>query len=281
MASSVAFAMCSASKTSLPPSHVLLAYGVFFALGAAVYHFVAEGEFSALLTLSVMVQCLAMALLGLSSLMSGSAAGISARSLGLEALALCCRLSSTTWLNGYLPVDASGDWVFQAFDVASLVMVVALLRRVLQQRRDPHEAAQDSLPVVQMILACFLAAALLHADLNRRPLFDALWMAGLFLGVVAVLPQLWLISRSGGRSGALMSHHIAMMALSRMLSGVFMWYARHDIPCKPWVGEIQHASYAILGAHLVHLVLLADFGYYYVKGIAKAGLGCVVDVEIV
>mmetsp|Transcript_57887 Transcript_57887/g.167782 ORF Transcript_57887/g.167782 Transcript_57887/m.167782 type:complete len:284 (-) Transcript_57887:136-987(-) len=278
--SSFAIAQCNASKASLPPIQVLVAYGVFLALGGIVYHLVAEGEFSALLTLSVMVQCLAVALLGLSRLVSGDAAGISARSLGLEALALCCRLSSTTWLNGYLPVDASGDWVFQAFDVLSMVMVVALLYRVVRMRGS-YDAADDSLPVLPMILACFLGAALLHADLNRRPLFDALWMAGLFLGVVAVLPQLWLISRSGGRLEALMSHHIAMMALSRMLSGVFMWYARHDIPCRPWIEGVEHASIAILWAHFVHLLLLADFGYYYLKGIAKTGLSCVAEVELV
>mmetsp|Transcript_56274 Transcript_56274/g.110943 ORF Transcript_56274/g.110943 Transcript_56274/m.110943 type:complete len:285 (+) Transcript_56274:124-978(+) len=274
-------AMCSASKVQLPPNQVLFAYGIFLALAAAMYHSVAEGEFSALLTLSVMVQCLAVALLGLSSLISGGVNGISARSLGLEALALCCRLSSTTWLNGYLPVDASGDWVFQAFDFLSLIMVFTLLHRVLHVKRDTYEGTEDSLPVMHMIFACFLGAALLHADLNQRPLFDALWMAGLFLGAVAVLPQLWLISRSGGRVEALMSHHIAMMALSRILSGIFMWYASNDIPCRPWVDGIQHASLAILGAHFVHMVLLGDFGYYYLKGIARAGLGCAVDIEIV
>ena len=59
-----------------------------------------------------MVQCLAVVLLGLQMISTGSASGISARALLLDALAICCRLPSTLWLNGYLPVDASADYVF-------------------------------------------------------------------------------------------------------------------------------------------------------------------------
>merc|ERR1719506_3335602 len=67
-----------------------------------------------------MIQCLALALLSLQMISTGSASGISARALSLDAIALCCRLSSTLWLNGYLPVDASGDHVFQIVDICSL-----------------------------------------------------------------------------------------------------------------------------------------------------------------
>merc|ERR1719345_86625 len=90
-------------KEGTPPQ-VMVTYGLFFFLAMVVYHYVADGEFSAILTMSVMFQCLAVALLGFQSISMGSAAGILARSLKLEALALVLRLSSTTWLNGYLPV---------------------------------------------------------------------------------------------------------------------------------------------------------------------------------
>jgi len=61
-------------------------------------------------------------------------------------------------------------------------------------------------------------AALLHADEDRRVIFDTLWMAGLFVSVVAVLPQLWLITKSGGRVEALTSHYVAALALSRVMA---------------------------------------------------------------
>ena len=46
----------------------------------------------------------------------------------------------------------------------------------------------------------------LHGNMNGRPIFDALWMAGLFINTIAVLPQLWLVTKTGGRVEALTSH---------------------------------------------------------------------------
>merc|ERR1719491_2570471 len=101
---------------------------------------------------------------------------------------------------------------------------------------------------------------------------------GLFLSTIAVLPQLWLITRSGGQVEALTSHYIAAMAAGRALSGVFMWHARGDISCVPWFGEFNHAIWAILGSHLLHLLLLCDFGYYYIKAVMAQGLACTIDI---
>merc|ERR1719287_421320 len=78
-----------------------------------------------------MVQCLALVLLGLQMISTGSASGISARALSLDALAICCKLSSTLWLNGYLPVDASGDHIFQFFDICSLAILAWTLYQIL------------------------------------------------------------------------------------------------------------------------------------------------------
>jgi len=262
-----------------PPTSVTVAYGIFFVVAMAVYHFVADGEFSSVLTMSVMFQCLGFALLGVQVLLKGSAAGISGRSLGLEAIALMLRLSSTTWLNGYLPVDASGDWIYQAVDFLSLALVAGLLYQVLVARGNGYQEAEDSLPIVPIIVGGVVLATLLHADMNSRPVFDAAWMAGLFIGAVAVMPQLWLVTKTGGKVEALTSHYIAAMAISRLLSGAFMWHARHDITCEPWVEGWEHAIVAILGAHVLNLVLLGDFGYFYVKAVLKQGLGCQLHLE--
>lgn len=264
--------MAQVAGKSAPPSQVQIAYALF-GLGAYfVFSHMAGGEFSAILTLSVVFQCLAMTLLALQVLLKGSAAGISARALQLDAAAICLRLSSTTWLNGYLPVDMTGDCIYQVFDLASLVVLLWLLHRVFVVHRTTYQATEDSLSVVPFILLSLLLSFLLRADMNARPLFDALWMAGLFVSTVAVLPQLWLITRSHSRCEALTSHYIAAMALSRILSGTFMWHARHDITCEPWVEGFNHAIWAILGAHALHLILLADFAFYYVKAVMKSGL---------
>merc|ERR1719213_42927 len=87
-----------ASNTQNP--RVVLVYVVFLTISVLVYNLIAEGEFSAVLTVSAIFQCLAFSLLGVHAVSTDSVHGISAKSLQLDAIALACRLSSTTWLEG-------------------------------------------------------------------------------------------------------------------------------------------------------------------------------------
>ena len=48
--------------------------------------------------------------------------------------------------------------------------------------------------MLPMVFVCILLAAIFHADMNARPIYDTLWMSGLFLGSVAIMPQLWLMT---------------------------------------------------------------------------------------
>jgi len=261
-----------ASSTRVHRPGVALAYVVFVTIALLVYHLFAESEFSSILTLSAVFQCLAFSLLGIQALSTDSVKGISAKNLQLDALALVCRLSSTTWLEGYLPNDQTGDFLYQVFDFVSLGMVLWLLHRVLVIQRRTYDASEDALPIAPFVLGSLVLAAILHGDLNDRAIFDTLWMWGLFVSAVAVLPQLWMMTRTRARVPALTSHYVAVMAFARILSGLYMWHAHSEITCEPWIGDFNHAGYAILAAHVVHLLLLGDFAYFYVKNLARAGL---------
>merc|ERR1740120_495784 len=88
-----------------------------------------------------------------------------------------------------------------------------------------------------------------------------------------------MVARTGGVVDALTSHYIAVMAVSRVLSGTFMWHARFDVTCAPWIEGVNHAIWAILLAHAVHLLLLGDFAFYYVRAICAQGLACKIDLQ--
>jgi len=268
----------SSSKASGNSPGTIAVYAVFVTVAVLVYHWIAEGEFSAVLTLSAIFQCLAFCLLGVQAL-AGTTQGISVKSLQLDALALACRLSSTTWLQGYLPFDSTGDYLYQCFDALSLAMVLWLLYRVLSVQKETYETDEDGLPAWPFAVASLVLAGLFHGDLNDRPLFDTLWMCGLFVSAVAVLPQLWMMTRSRASIPALTSHFVAVMAFSRILSGSYMWYAHSEITCEPWIGNFQHAGYAILAAHAVHLLLLGDFAYFYCKNLATSGLSAPLELS--
>jgi hypothetical protein len=261
-----------ASRTKTPLGVEVVGVYVVFITGAlVVYHLVANGEFSVILTLSAIFQCLAFSLLGMQAFSSRGLEGISLWSLYLDALAIACRLSSTLFFEGYLPSDKTGDFLYQAIDILSLALVVGLAHKASKLQRETCDVEDKRLPV-SLAFGALLLASLFHANLDDNVIFDTMWMYSTLLSAVAVLPQLWLMTHSRGSVPALTTHFIAMMALGRAISGLYMWHAHDEIECDPWVGKFNHAGFVILGAHVLHLLLLADFAYFYCKNVVTLGV---------
>lgn len=258
---------------AIPQGRLIVAYATCAAVAWGVYDAVAEQHFASVLTISVILQLLGFVLLALQVLARRSCAGISQQMLAIHAAGLCSKLSSTTWLNGYLPVDATGDFVFQATDVGSLLVVLWLWHTARADPTAKQTAEKDTLPAAPILLACLAVAAVMHGDMNARPLFDTLWMAGLLASNVAVLPQLLVITRSGGRIEGMTSHCIAAMALGCICSLVFFWEAWYDITSAPYVEGVNHAIWTICLVHVAHLALVADFAYFYIRSALQHGLG--------
>jgi hypothetical protein len=250
---------------------VISAYAAALVLSWGIYTIVAGSRWTSILTLSSVAHCLGLVLLGVKMISTHSAAGISARSLALEGLAVALRLSSTLMYHGYLPADQSGDYVYQLFDLIALALVVCLLRYVMITNRSTYQELDDDMPIHHLVLMSVVLAAVFYSDLDDEPVFDILWLTGLLVSVAAVLPQLWMITKANGEVQSLTAHYIALTAVDRILSGLFMWRNRKYITCTPWVGEFQHSVYVILLAHVVHIILLSDFGYQYARAVIARG----------
>jgi hypothetical protein len=241
-------------------------YAAALGVSYGIYEFVGGREWTSVLSISAVAHCLGLGLLCV-QVNSNGAGGISARSLMLNAIALVLRLSSTLFFHGYLPSDASGDIMFQMIDIGSLVLVMYLLRSVLYVNKDTYQEFDDDMSVGPLVFICLFLGALLHGDMDDNAIADSFWLAGLFVSVLVVLPQYWLILKSEGQVHILTAHYIAASAVDRFLSGYFMWFSRNWITCQPWVGQFEHTVNAILLAHLIHMVLLSDFGVFYIKKI--------------
>lgn len=261
------------SKNGVFEKSSAVGYALILVVCAMCYH-------PAVVTVSAAVQCGSIAMLVAQAVTSGSTAGISASALALDALSLVFRLSGTVWLDGYLPVDWTGDWLFQTIDVFSLAMLIWLLHDMFFARRFTWKSQEETFPVAPAVILSLILGAILHANMHDHPVFDILWMAGLIMNVVAVMPQYGLILKTGGLVEPLISHHIAAMALSKFLCGIYMWWARFDIECDFWVENVNHAVLSILGVHMLHLVFLADFGYYYIKTLMTRGFGARLELPL-
>jgi len=256
-------------KTDAVDLKVILSYVVFFVGAVTLYHALSAG-FSSTLTLSAGFQCLGFILLAMKVQNQRVTSGVSGKMLMMYAATLCLRLSSTLWLNGYIPVDQTGDWAYQAIEVCSLGLAVYLMRCVFVTHRTSCQEQHDSLPfsVQNMVMWCFILAVVAHPNLDRHPLFDILWTTGCYLETLAMLPQLWMLSKIGGEVEALTSHFVVLSALSRVCSLIF-WY-RGFAELQPPHGGFNFPGWGVMGAHVVQLLLSCDFVLLYVKSFRHA-----------
>merc|ERR1719446_1771581 len=118
MTSDFSLGASSAGKTQVASSTVILSYTVFF-VGAITLYNVLSAGFSSFLTLSAGLQCLGFVLLTMQVHNKRATTGLSGKMLAMYGLTFCFRLSSTVHLNGYLPVDQTGDWAYQAIEICS------------------------------------------------------------------------------------------------------------------------------------------------------------------
>merc|ERR1740138_1381533 len=120
-------------------SEAVTIYLGFCALSGLVCQSFMGVGLSTLPTLSLALQVLALIFLRVKVSKTKNVQGISAKSLMMQTAVHSLRLSSTTWLKGYIPADETGDWFYQLMDVLMLVMCLVLLHTVLKTHRSSYD----------------------------------------------------------------------------------------------------------------------------------------------
>ena len=120
--------------------------------------------------------------------------------------------------------------------------------------------------VRNLILGAFALAVLIHPNMADEAPVNILWAVHLYIDAIAMLPQLWMLSKVGGQVKGQTVHYIAATLLSNLLSGLFWFYACPEfIPHEDGTSTINITGLAVNGAHVVQVLLLLDFGYFYCK----------------
>merc|ERR1719359_265632 len=242
-----------------------------------------EFDFSAVQTVSAGLMLLAFLLLAIKIHATGSAAGVSSKTLEMYLATLLIRLMSTTLKRGYLPIDSTGNFIYQAFDVSTVVVLMRLIYSMQREFRSTYQQEDDlhsifgALPLSALVAMCF------HANLNRSFFFDTIWMTAHVLETFALLPQLYMIGKSSGKVEKFLSHFVALMFLTRAFSWIFWFYGYPELAD----GYIEHVSagtsnwggYTIIVCSTIQLALSADFMYHYVKALL-AGKPVVINIEV-
>lgn len=240
-----------------------MAYLMFVVSILAVVMELQDLDLSSLLTMSLGLQCLSFALLAALVDVQKSMAGISGKMLQLYLGVSLSRLSSTLFCQGYVPADATGDFVYQLCDAVSAFIVFGLLVRTKGQHVRTFEEHKDTFNVGPIVTACCLSAVVVHCDVNWSFFFDTMWMLSVNLDSIAMLPQLWMLTKVGGKVPKLMGHFIASMVLSRVCSCVFWILAYPEL--APLEGGMNICGMFVVLPQVAMLLMAADFMYLYVR----------------
>jgi len=267
--------LCSKTKNM----SMLAAYFVIGTWATVVWHHFTDKDFSVVLTMSSITQFLGFVLLALKVRWAKSAAGLSSKTLEMYFIFFMFRLSSTVFKNGYLPIDRSGDWVYQSADVMSVFLVLHLLYVTHKTYGTTYQAAHDSLDIFKAIPACAVLAFFVKGDLNSSPFFDWVWTTSLLLDTIAMLPQLWMMTKVGGKIDGMTSHYVIALTISRGFAFAFWWHGYTELHIEGQA--FNKAGYTVLLAHILQMVLCADFLYYYVKGMMSGrGTAVLPNIEV-
>jgi len=262
--------LCSSTAKNVS---MFAAYTTVAVWCVVVWHKFTDQDFSIVLTLSAISQFLGFVLLTLKVRHQRSARGLSSKTLEMYFIFFIFRLSSTLFKNGYLPIDRSGDWVYQMADAGSMIVILFLLYAVHKTYGDTYQAEHDTLDIFKAIPACIVLAFFTRGDLNSSMFFDTVWTTSLLLDTIAMLPQLWLMTKVGGQVEGMTAHYVAALSVSRGFAFAFLWHGYTEL--LPEGGSFNIAGYTVLIAHLLQILLCADFMYHYVKSYAS-GKGVVV-----
>jgi len=248
------------------------AYFVFLMLAGIVLRQFSDRDFSTVLTLGSGVQCLGFFLLLQKVKQQKSVAGISSKMLEMYVLVFVFRLSSTLIKQGYLPIDRSGDYIYQSADIASLMLVFQLLWKVHKVYNITYQRSHDTLEIWRAVPAAIAMGICLHGNLNKSAFFDTTWTIAMNLDTIAMLPQYWMLVKQGGEVEALTSHFVASIVVSRALSLAFWYYGYKELAPKKNkkpTGGWNVAGWLIIICHVTQLLMSTDFMYHYLSSAMK------------
>uniref|UniRef100_A0A6B0V452 ER lumen protein-retaining receptor n=1 Tax=Ixodes ricinus TaxID=34613 RepID=A0A6B0V452_IXORI len=156
----------------------------------------------------------------------------------------------------YVKFKATNDRNHDTFRIEFLLVPVTLLALLVNHEFTPLEAQLNRKTSDENEL---LRSILSHASLVFRDPVEVLWTLSIYLEAVAILPQLFLVSKTG-EAETITSHYLFCLGSYRALY-IFNWVYRY------YTEEFYDLIAIVAG--IVQTVLYCDFFYLYVTRVIK------------
>ncbi|SCU78454.1 LAFA_0A06678g1_1 [Lachancea sp. 'fantastica'] len=182
--------------------------------------------------------------------------GISLKTQLLYVLVFCTRyldLLTFRWKSIY-------NTIMKMVFIGASVKVIQLIQECKTRNPVAYKdmMARDTFQIKYLLLPCAVMALVFNYHFT---FLEVLWSFSLWLESVAILPQLFMLSRSG-KAGTLTTHYIFALGLYRALyipNWIWRYYSE---------GRLEKLS---VFTGLLQTALYSDFFYIYYKKVIKGG----------
>lgn len=175
------------------------------------------------------------------------------------------------------PPGSSGEclraWIKEGICVVTVLMVLDILWSVWRTYKATYQEDLDVLKFKYLVPGCCVLALLIHPDLEEGWMYSYWWTLCLYLDVMALMPQVVMMTKGGGKVQAPIAHFVAATFASRCVDLTY-WAFQYEL-----VGI--YSAVIIVFFHVLHLVLVLDFMYFYARArLSGAGLGADLDLQV-
>jgi len=184
----------------------------------------------------------------------------------LDGLRLVGRLVASIWLENSLPHMASDDFVHGCYAFSIVAICILFCGAALDMIKG-QQYCFDTCQLKWFLVGASAVAVTLRVNMSGQIVPDTLWLWASCLDAVAAVPQLWLVAQCGGVVDKAMSHHLALIVTSRLLTLAFWWEIR-----TTWKQGKSPLGWSMLVIMFAPLVLLSHFMCYYFKNLRSHGI---------
>jgi len=267
------FAEASKSKyntTLADPQSLYFVYG-FAALGIPVGMVVVpDWGLSTIMTYGTFLTMVACAMVCLHISKTRDLRGISVKMFVMQCIASSVRLSSTCWLNGYIPSDSSGDILIQLLDMMVAVFCLYVIYMAKRSLKWTYVTEHDTFPYKTVIWIACLVGCVKHPSLHGRPLFDTTWNISMFMECLVIAPQMWVfVTKRSVVVPACCSHYLFFFFLNRCLNFYFWWYGHDQLANHGSPGSSVFAANMVLLSHFLSLLMVSEFAWHYLTSLLR------------
>jgi hypothetical protein len=195
--------------------------------------------------------------------MRGSVAGISGMTMLMYAFVYAQRITLST------PDSWNFEWKDVDFDFSfgsvSFVLVLDIVKSVWFTHRSSYQMELDVLKIQCLVPGCYFAALLVRPHFHGwTTMYGYWWSSCLYMDVLALMPQVVMLAKSmqstEGKVEAPIAHFVAATFLSRVDD---LWDSLvYETSLKD---NNATAYWTVVFVQALHLLLVADFMYYWIK----------------